>query len=126
MMLCSSFFFAMGFKLVLDIEEDTYGIDIDNLDDNEKEDWFSAVYLNGYSVSYQTQQLVYFAFTSMSTVGFGDYYPRSNEERIFIAISLMGGLLIFSYIIDQINLMFIFWLEYNEPYEDAENLNKFL
>ena len=42
--------------------------------------------------------LTYYAFTSLSTVGFGDYAPVSNVERIFCSIILLFGVAIFSYI----------------------------
>jgi len=42
--------------------------------------------------------LTYFAFTSLSTVGFGDYVPRSNLERAVGAFMLLSGVAIFSYI----------------------------
>lgn len=41
---------------------------------------------------------IYFAFTSLSTVGFGDYAPRGNIERAFGAFMLLFGVAIFSYI----------------------------
>ena len=40
----------------------------------------------------------YYAFTSLSTVGFGDYNPKSNIERLFCAFILLFGVSIFSYI----------------------------
>ena len=42
--------------------------------------------------------VTYYMFTSLSTVGFGDYHPRSDFERIFIAMVLLFGVAIFSYI----------------------------
>ena len=39
----------------------------------------------------------YFAFTSLSTVGFGDYHPRGDIERIGGAMILLFGVAIFSY-----------------------------
>ena len=41
---------------------------------------------------------MYFAFTTLSTVGFGDYAPRSNLERLVFTAVLLGGVAIFSYI----------------------------
>ena len=41
---------------------------------------------------------LYFSFTSLSTVGFGDYHPKSNLERIACSIMLVAGVMIFSYI----------------------------
>ena len=38
----------------------------------------------------------YFAFTTLSTVGFGDLYPKSNQERVFCALILLTGVGIFS------------------------------
>jgi voltage-gated potassium channel Kch len=40
----------------------------------------------------------YFALTTLSTVGYGDYFPISNEERIFAVIIMLGGVAFFSYI----------------------------
>ena len=40
----------------------------------------------------------YFAFTSLSTVGFGDFHPRSNPERLICALILLFGVAIFSMI----------------------------
>lgn len=42
---------------------------------------------------------IYFAFTTMSTVGFGDYAPRSNIERVIGSFMLLLGVAIFSYIL---------------------------
>ena len=41
---------------------------------------------------------IYYAFTSLSTVGFGDYNPKSNVERFVCAFILLFGVAIFSYI----------------------------
>ena len=41
---------------------------------------------------------VYFSFTSLSTVGFGDYYAKSDIERFFCAGILFMGITCFSYI----------------------------
>ncbi len=40
--------------------------------------------------------MMYFAFTSLSTVGFGDINPRSNIERLLGAFMLLLGVAIFS------------------------------
>jgi len=50
---------------------------------------------------------VYYSFTTLSTVGFGDFHPKSNVERIFVAFFMLFGVMIFSYImgnfIDMLN-----------------------
>lgn len=41
---------------------------------------------------------MYYSFTSLTTVGFGDFSPRSEFERIFCSGILLFGVAIFSYI----------------------------
>lgn len=41
---------------------------------------------------------VYFALTTLSTVGYGDLYPISNREMIVVLIFMLGGVAFFSYI----------------------------
>ena len=54
--------------------------------------------LNEKTMSENTIIATYFAFTSLSTVGFGDYHPRSDIERLLCAFILLFGVAIFSYI----------------------------
>ena len=42
--------------------------------------------------------LVYFSFTSLTTIGFGDFSPRSNWERLLISFGLVLGVAVFSVI----------------------------
>jgi len=41
----------------------------------------------------------YFSFTTLSTVGFGDFDPRSNVERLYMAFGMLLGVAIFSAIL---------------------------
>ena len=41
---------------------------------------------------------IYFALTTMSTVGFGDIVPRSDFERVLGAFLLLSGVAIFSFV----------------------------
>ena len=41
----------------------------------------------------------YFALVTLSTVGYGDFYPISNVEQIFGMIIMLGGVALFSYIL---------------------------
>ena len=45
--------------------------------------------------------LFYFTFTTLSTVGFGDYNPKSNIERAALAFLMLFGVAIFSVIMGQ-------------------------
>lgn len=42
--------------------------------------------------------MLYFALTTLSTVGYGDYYPVSSVEMIFTSLVMLGGVAFFSYI----------------------------
>lgn len=43
--------------------------------------------------------MTYFAFTTLSSVGFGDYYPRNTQERIVMIIIFLFSLTVFSAIL---------------------------
>lgn len=42
--------------------------------------------------------VMYYAFTTLSTVGFGDYYPSSELEKILSVPIMMFGVSVFSYV----------------------------
>jgi hypothetical protein len=48
---------------------------------------------------------MYFAFTTLSTIGLGDYYPQSNNERLFGSFLLLFGVALFSFIMGELLLM---------------------
>ena len=64
--------------------------------------------------------LLYFSFTSLTTVGFGDFHPQSDSERIFIACGLLFGVAIFSYIVGELIEVIQKQLKHNESGEDEE------
>ena len=67
----------------------------------------------------------YFAFTTLTTVGFGDLRPYSTFERIFNALILFIGVACFSYIIGNfLEVIDAFDLVLAEN-EDSDNLSRF-
>ena len=69
--------------------------------------------------------LTYYAFTSLSTVGFGDYAPISNIERIFCSFILLFGVAIFSYIMGNfIEILTSFQILIAEL-DEGDNLSRF-
>lgn len=68
--------------------------------------------------------LLYFSFTSLTTVGFGDFHPKSDAERLFIAFGLLFGVSLFSYIMGEFIEMVQKRLKY-ESHGDGEELAKF-
>jgi len=69
--------------------------------------------------------LVYFAFTSLSTVGFGDYTPRSDLERAVGAFMLLSGVAIFSYIMGNFIEILDKYRMFNQEIEDGDQLSRF-
>lgn len=69
--------------------------------------------------------MTYFSFTSLSTVGFGDFHPRGNLERIYISFVLLIGVSVFSYIMGNFIEIIGVMGEINGSFNDGDNLTKF-
>lgn len=69
--------------------------------------------------------MMYYAFTSLSTVGFGDYNPRSDTERLVCAMILLFGVAIFSYIMGTFIEILGDYQHLNEDLEDGDKLTQF-
>ena len=69
--------------------------------------------------------ITYFSFTSLSTVGFGDYNPRSNPERLFTCAMLMFGVAVFSYIMGNFIEIITKMKDINASFSDGDNLARF-
>lgn len=69
--------------------------------------------------------MTYYSFTSLSTVGFGDYHPRSNTERILCAFVLLFGVAIFSYIMGNFIEILDIYKALDDDLDDGDNLSKF-
>ena len=54
-------------------------------------------------------EVVYFALTTISTVGYGDRVPVSKIERIFVIFIMLGGVYLFSYIMSMFMEMVRDW-----------------
>ena len=81
--------------------------------------------LNEMSAVKQAIAVTYFAQTSLSTVGFGDFYPVSDIERVVGAFILMFGVAIFSYIMGNFILIIEKFKGFNEDPEYLSDLFKF-
>ena len=64
--------------------------------------------------------LAYFSFTTLSTVGFGDYYAITNGERLWMIIIMLGGIMCFSYIMGLFGEVFVAWSTINDPIEQYQ------
>ena len=74
----------------------------------------------------QNFMLLYYAFTSLTTVGFGDIHPRSDYERLIIAAFLFCGVIIFSYVSGEFMEILGSYNKLHEFYDDSEALSIFL
>ena len=71
-------------------------------------------------------KVVYFAFTSLSTVGFGDLRPESDFERLLGSAILLIGVAVFSYIMGNFLMILDQYYSLNEDFDKGEDLSKFL
>ena len=60
------------------------------------------VNFTGYNGIEQSLMAMYYALTSLSTVGFGDIYPVTDTERLVCGFMLLTGVSIFSYVLTQL------------------------
>ena len=72
-----------------------------SLHTSESEDEYT--FYNEYDLAVRTStqnvvSVVYFMFTTLTTVGLGDYNPKSEIERMMMCLILMCGVTCFSYI----------------------------
>ena len=66
--------------------------------------------------------MIYFAFTTLSTIGFGDFHPRGDFERIVIVIVFLFGVAIFSYVMGNFLEILRKYKEFNLEPEDFDKL----
>lgn len=46
--------------------------------------------------------VVYWAFTTLSSLGYGDYYPRNNDERVVAIFVFLFGVALFTFIMNDL------------------------
>ena len=100
MILILSYFLGILFYIFTDVIADLYHEKEKEPDDHDLMIGFYHAYFKpSDSLSQRVIILCYFSFTSLTTVGFGDFVPRSDFERIFMAVVILGGVSMFSYIV---------------------------
>lgn len=90
-----------------------------NLTDEQNEELEHAVDLSN------SLKVLYFAFTSLSTVGFGDMHPKSDMERLLVAAILLIGVAVFSYIMGIFISMLDQHQNLNADFNEGELLSQF-
>jgi hypothetical protein len=93
-----SYFMGMLFFIFCELIQDFhYDVDYNDHPDPynyEYENFISYNALFDKTPAENSVIMTYYMFTSLSTVGFGDYHPRSNAERAVVAIILLFGVAI--------------------------------
>ena len=69
--------------------------------------------------------MTYYAFTTLSTVGLGDFHPRSNIERALGAFIMLFGVIVTSFITESFTKMIMIIKEFRKDYEDNLALSMF-
>mgnify|MGYP002630526071 CR=1 FL=1 len=59
----------------------------------------------------------YFAFTTLSSVGLGDFVPISDNERIATVFILLFGVTVYSFIGENFNRMILHLKEFDKDFE---------
>lgn len=68
----------------------------------ESRTWWQFVGIQEDETTEQYIAAVYWAFTTMTTVGYGDIQPQNSGERLYAIVSMIGGATIFGYIIGSV------------------------
>jgi hypothetical protein len=68
--------------------------------------------------------VVYFAFTTLATVGYGDFHPVSNAELIFGSFIILFGVTVFSFIMGNFIEMLMEFKIVTAENEDNSNLSR--
>jgi hypothetical protein len=68
---------------------------------------------------------MYFSFTSLSTVGFGDFHPLNSYERALTAIVLLFGVAVFSIVMGNFIEISDAFLSMNQEFDDGDKLSRF-
>lgn len=127
-----SYFFGIFFLVVCEAVFDfQYNIDIQafrngEMDESEYPELFLSFF--GFDKKEDIEMLIistYFACTSLSTVGFGDFTPRGNVERFIGAFILLFGVAIFSIVMGNLIDILGDFKEFHKDIEDGEKLQQF-
>ena len=114
-------------KKSLTLDENQIDLHADGHSDMDEE---AFIFINKFGLfkmdsNQQALASVYYAFTSLSTVGFGDYYPCSDMERIICAIMLLFGVAIFSFVMGKFIEMIEKVQEFDAVLDKSDQLSQF-
>lgn len=95
------------------------------LDSMNLDNYLDYYDFDSFSNNHRAIMSLYYTFTTLSTVGFGDLAPRSNTERLVCSFILMFGVSIFSYFMGNFIEILAKYNSLNQDLDDADNLARF-
>ena len=112
-----SYLVGIGWYIFCELNKET---DTSGSDFNTKFD------LNSQSDKHKAIVIFYWALTTISRVGLGDFYPTNNGERLLCCLILLLSVMAFSYIISFWISIIHYLSQLSGNLENRENLNKFM
>ena len=120
-LVCTIFLIAYGlgmFMFIFAQLEDTWP-------ETELENFMDAYELKETSNFQSLLIMSYYSFTTLTTVGLGDFFPTTSAERLLLVIIFLGGITIFSTLQNNLQEAFLSYTTLTEPINDSERLNRF-
>eukprot|EP00347_Sterkiella_histriomuscorum_P000318 403376339 len=68
--------------------------------------------------------VVYWAFTTLSSLGYGDFYPRNNDERIIAIFVFLFGVALFTFIMNDMMEILMQYQRIKGDNNETESLTK--
>lgn len=78
---------------------------VSSLEDNTIVNWLNRYNFTNDSIYNIYFSSIYFIFTTLTTVGYGDIVPYTNEEKIFTILVMAFGIIFYSVLIGKISSM---------------------
>jgi hypothetical protein len=66
--------------------------------------------------------VTYYAFTTLSTIGYGDKHPKSDIERMVASLIMLIGVVVFSFIMDSFTKIVLTLKKAYKENDDPERL----
>lgn len=122
-----SFFFGIIWLIWCDLSSD-FRVYLNKLLQNNSTDESFIDFFHIHFISNSEEFIIafYFAFTSVTTVGLGDFHPRSDQERLLCSALLLGGVTLFSYIMGNFISILEQFKIMNKDVEQEDLLQQFL
>mmetsp|Transcript_28870 Transcript_28870/g.43597 ORF Transcript_28870/g.43597 Transcript_28870/m.43597 type:complete len:192 (+) Transcript_28870:1029-1604(+) len=97
-----------------------------HFDDEDRGNFISAFNISQDTNYDAVVKMTYFAFTTLSTVGLGDFFPVSEGERVLGSFIMLFGVLITTLLMNNLASMLVELKEFNKAHDESEKLAQFI